>query len=500
MLKVIFSFLPLITIILFIFIFKKSAIYTGLFVTFLTATIALLPIFNISIMDFSHPLIKAILITIIIAYILVFGILLYELMEKAGAISRIASTIASSTNDRIHQVMLLALGLSPLIESLSGFGLAVVVIAPILLALGFTPIQSSLISLTSLIIIPWGTLAMGTIIGATLGEIPLKSLGEGTSLMMIPLFIYFSILISYFAVGKKLLISRINEVIAIGLLLGIFTWFANHFISVEIAGIFSSLMIILSIFCLITFKNKRNGIYYIKDNKKDNMKTFISYISPYILLIFLLFLSRTSSSIKETLKGISNLSLQQYNIDFFLFFSPGFFLIISCIYSISFFKLSKKDILVSSKQTLQKCIPVLLATFFYIFISEMMQTAGMFTVLSILASETMGFVFLFISPLIGAMGGFLTGSNTASNTMFIRLQTETAIHIGLSPVLLATTQNVSSSLMTMVNPSRVTLGASVCKISLQENVIQKKMGLIGLGTLTIIFIELIIIYYIYNFK
>ncbi|WP_211482630.1 MULTISPECIES: serine hydrolase domain-containing protein [unclassified Bacillus (in: firmicutes)] len=35
---------------------------------------------------------------------------------------------------------------------------------------------------------------------------------------------------------------------------------------------------------------------------------------------------------------------------------------------------------------------------------------------------------------------FLTGSNTASNTMFIKLQTQTAVQVGLSPVLLACIQ------------------------------------------------------------
>ncbi|WP_334313774.1 L-lactate permease [Bacillus sp. BP-3] len=75
--------------------------------------------------------------------------------------------------------------------------------------------------------------------------------------------------------------------------------------------------------------------------------------------------------------------------------------------------------------------------------------------------------------------GFLTGSNTASNTMFIKLQTQTAVQVGLSPVLLACIQNVSSSFMTMVNPSRIALSTSICQVSSKENEMQKQMTLAG---------------------
>lgn len=121
----------------------------------------------------------------------------------------------------------------------------------------------------------------------------------------------------------------------------------------------------------------------------------------------------------------------------------------------------------------------------------MMAEAEMIQLLSVTAANTFGSYFVFITPLIGATGGFLTGSNTASNTMFIRLQTETATHIGLSPTILACIQNVSSSFMTMVNPSRVALSCSVCKIHSFENIIQRKMALVGLSTLAIIFLEII---------
>jgi lactate permease len=119
-----------------------------------------------------------------------------------------------------------------------------------------------------------------------------------------------------------------------------------------------------------------------------------------------------------------------------------------------------------------------------------MATSGMIHILSNFAAYSFGAYFIYLSPFIGAVGGFLTGSNTASNTMFIKLQTQTAAEIGSTPLLAACTQNVSSSMITMINPSRVTLSTSVCKVEKHENIIQKKMVFIVAGTLSVLGLEI----------
>jgi len=480
MLKVVLALLPLISILLMIFIFKKSSIFTGIVACILTTIIAISPVFHTSIELLPKPFIKSFLTTVPILYILFFGILLFHLMEKAGAIQKIASIIATSTDDRIYQVLLLALGLSPLIEAVSGFGLAVIVIAPILIALGFTTIQSSLIALISLCIIPWGTLAMGTIIGASLGNIALVDLGVGSALMCIPIYIYFAFLVTYIGVGKTAIKKKWLQILWIGLLLGGSVWLCNRFISVELAGLVGALTVIATLFIMISLHNKIHSNELFKN------------ISPYLLLIVLLFASRTLTPIKDFLTELCTVTIKSYQFQLAVLYSPGFFLLLVCLFSCVLFRLNRATIFDSIKLTIHKCYPVVLTTFLYIVVSNMMSEAKMIQLLAFTAANSFGSFFVFITPLIGATGGFLTGSNTASNTMFIRIQTETAVQIGASPTVLACIQNVSSSLMTMVNPSRIALSCSVCKITTHENMVQRKLALIGLGTLVIIFLEIII--------
>ncbi|WZY01877.1 L-lactate permease [Bacillus sp. FSL W7-1360] len=488
--EVVLSLIPIVSILFLIFVLKKSAVFTGLITCFLTLGVALLPVFGVSVGHLLEPFFKSILTTSTIAYILFFGILLFQLLDKAGAVEGIASTISSATNDKVYQALLLALGLSPLVESVSGFGLAVIVIAPILLALGFNGVQSTLIALVSLCIIPWGTLSMGTIIGATLGNVPLEKLGSGSALLCIPIYIYFAILVGFIAVGKKETLKRLHEIVVIGAVLGVSVWLCNEYLSVELAGLFGSFTVMFVIFAMIKIKSVRNH-GDIPSEKMTRKSLFLKFIAPYLFLIVTLFISRTVVHVKDVLSNNLYIDLPEYNFQLPLLYSPGFFLILSCLFAIALFRLNRPKTMESVDVTIKKCAPVIVTTLLFVAVSEMMMEAGMIAILSSVAANAFGSFFLYLSPFIGAIGGFLTGSNTASNTMFIRLQTETALQIGLSPVLLACAQNVSSSLMTMLNPSRVVLAISVCKIGDKENEILKKMMLVGSGTLTLIILQLL---------
>lgn len=478
------SCIPMIVIVLCIFVFKKSSIVTGITALITTGCLVMLPSFNSNTFHLSHPFIKGSLTTLSIAYILLFGIFLFQLMEQAGAIQGLSKVLKSATPDPFYQLLLLVLGFSPLIESISGFGLAVIIIAPILLALGIAPKKAALLALISLCIIPWGTLSMGTIIGAALSNLELQHLGVWSAIVSLPLYVYIAFLAIGIGVGWKVACKRWREIVWYGLVLGGAVLGCNLWISVELAGIFGAFVLMGAI------------LIRIRKSVKLEIRSFMYFLTPYILLIVLLFCSRTITNIKQFLMEQGTWTVEAFQYSFAVFYSPGFFLIIISVFTIFFYKLNAKKIAASAWQTWEKCMPILLSTFLYICVAELMTSAKMITILSTTIASLIGPPFLYISPVIGAMGGFLTGSNTASNTMLIRLQTETANYIGINKVHVAAAQNVSSSFSTMINPSKIALSCSVCHISNKENVVQMKMLKIGGGTIGFIIIILACIQYI----
>ena len=444
----------------------------------------MLPMFKSNTFHLTDPFIKSSLTTLSIAYILLFGIFLFQLMEQAGAIQGLANAIKRATPDSFYQVLLLVLGFSPLIESISGFGLAVIIIAPILLALGIALKKAALLALISLCIIPWGTLSMGTIIGATLSNLGLEDLGIWSAILSLPLYVYIAFLAIGIGVSWKTAYKRWREIVGYGLVLGVAVLGCNIWISVELAGIFGSFVLMGTIFMRI------------RKSSKIEIRSFIYFLIPYILLIVLLFCSRAIPTVQQFLMEQGTWTVEAFQYSFTTFYSPGFFLIVISVFTMFLYKLDVKQISASARQTWEKCMPILLTAFLYICVAELMTAANMITILSTTIASLIGPSFLYISPIIGAMGGFLTGSNTASNTMLIRLQTETANYVGINKVHVAAAQNVSSSFSTMINPSKIAPSCSVCHISNKENVVQMKMLKIGGGTIGFIMIILGCIQYI----
>lgn len=150
------SLLPIFIVMMLLFILKRSAVEAGAVACITAAIVALFsPSFSLNIPQLVDAGVKGVLITSVVAYVLIFGILLFHLMNEAGAIHAIAAFVSQATHHPTRQVLLLAVAFSPLVESASGFGLAMIVIAPILITLGFDRLKATLISLLSLMVVPW---------------------------------------------------------------------------------------------------------------------------------------------------------------------------------------------------------------------------------------------------------------------------------------------------------------------------------------------------------
>lgn len=478
------ALLPILGIFIFLFFFKQTTLRAGIFSYVLTILITLLyPGFHLAPEHIMLSSIKGILIAFIAAYVLFFGIFLFHLMNSIGGIQSIAFSISQATNDRILQVMTLVIGLSPLLESTSGFGIAFMVVTPIFIALGFAPTKAILLGLVSLLAVPWGALATGTVIGGELIGEQLQNLGVGTAIISTPVFLYFLVIAVLIAGGGDALKSKWKEIILLSAIFSITIFFFNAFVSVELAGVLSSLITTGIGFVLMKLK---------KSHPVDSCDTRVitislwKAVSPYIILTILIFLTRLVPPFREFLLSYGVISLPSISFSMALLYSPGFWLFITCILAIFIFKIPKNLIIQSFKKTIVHWVPFIISTSAFIGISEIMAEAGMTTLLANISASIFGASFFLISPFIGAIGGFLTGSNTGSNAMFIKLQAQTALQVGLSDEVISFAQNASSSHSTMASPARVALGTTLCGIKSQENKLLKSISLIVFGAILLI--------------
>lgn len=129
--EIILAAMPFLIILVLLFILRQSAVRAGTSAYLLTLLIALvIPRFQIEGQEILHATVKAVLTSAIVAYVLLFGIFLYHIMNETGLIKRIASLISGSTQDPV-----------------SGYGIAIIVVAPILVELGFSRFKAVLLPL-----------------------------------------------------------------------------------------------------------------------------------------------------------------------------------------------------------------------------------------------------------------------------------------------------------------------------------------------------------------
>ncbi|PZD96765.1 L-lactate permease [Paenibacillus sambharensis] len=491
--SVVIALLPIILIFILLFFFKLSSLRVGVLSLLAAVAItALYPYYHIRPDRLVHASVQGSLTAFVAAYVLFFGILLFHLMNSVGGIQTIASYISQVTRDHSNQALLITAGLSPLIESTSGFGIAFMMVAPIFLSLGFSPMRSALLGLVSLLAVPWGALATGTVIGAGLGGISLHKLGAGTALLSIPVFLYFMAAAVGIAGGRAALKRRWKEVLLYAAVFAASMLLLNQYVSVELAGVLSSLLTLaigISVMMVpgVGAKTGKAAAEMSAAGEGQGAAMgVLKAVSPYVALTVLIFISRLWTPFKEFLESHAVIRLPAYSFSMALLYSPGFWLLVTCLFTVLVFRINGGVFLNCLRKTLKQWVPFTISTAAFVSMSEVMAEAGMTALLAGAAGALFGSSFLLVSPLIGGIGGFLTGSNTGSNAMFIKLQIQTAGQAGLPADLIAYSQNASSSHSTMACPSRVMLGASLCGIQSEENQLLKTITLIAAGAIALI--------------
>jgi lactate permease len=97
-----------------------------------------------------------------------------------------------------------------------------------------------------------------------------------------------------------------------------------------------------------------------------------------------------------------------------------------------------------------------------------MEHAGMTHLLADGMARVAGPAFPLIAPFIGALGAFMTGSNTNSNVVFGGLQQHVATLVGVSPLIILAAQTAGGAIGSMFAPAKVIVGCSTVELGGQE--------------------------------
>lgn len=376
-----------------------------------------------------------------VALILLGGVTLATALSATGARDHIAGWLEEigSGEDRVPAILLLVFGLTPFMESVTGFGLGVVITAPLLVRMGLTPVKAVVSGLLGLVLVPWGSLAPGTLVAAELGGQDVGDLGYWSALLSLPVLIVSMVTVLVVVVGSlpsPRLAALCTVVVATlwGALVA-----ANALAGTPPAGIIASAAVIA---LLLTVARLRHGpLPAVTRELRRAITPFAVLLAGILGTTVLLALTGAPAGLAWTT-------------------SPALWVIVAALVAVRVFPTADQGTRGLLGAALRTWATVAANAVVFMVIGIVMATAGMAAHLAGLATG-FGTASLALIPAVGALGGYLTGTNTGAAAMFSGATAGAATGLGADSLVALAGQNVAGSFSIIVSPPRVALAVGV---------------------------------------
>ena len=111
------------------------------------------------------------------------GLLLAEAIGRGGGQRDLATWLGARSGGGTTTALLVVHGVTPFAESLTGFGIGVTIAIPLLVRLGWSPGRAVALGLLGLCAVPWGSMAPGMLVAATMADVSFHDLGVASAVL-----------------------------------------------------------------------------------------------------------------------------------------------------------------------------------------------------------------------------------------------------------------------------------------------------------------------------
>lgn len=400
-----------------------------------------------------------------IGLVLLGGVLLYRAMNAGGGLLRIADWVQSRIAQEMHLLMVVIFGVGVFFESATGFGVGILVTAPLLLAVGYAPMKAAFFALLSQCAVTWGALAIGTVIGAKLSGVSALQI----ALYSVPLSFPFLLLCGFVAVvtaglrAKHSVTTLSGWILTYASLLSLLLWLTTYLLGVELAGCVAGAGVVLLGFLFAGGNRSRPG-----------GRVPWAGLAPFIVLVSGLMITRLIEPIRQwssTIR-IGEFAPVQH---------PSCWLLAAVFATLLLLPASRREFTRWFEAGSIQWLNATTAVSGFILLGQLMKHTGMTAVLADSASAASGHYFALYAPALGALGGFLTASNASSNALFMEFQVKTASAVGMPVELASAVQNAAGSNTTLASPGRVIFAASIVGDSSAESALLRQVLPVAIG-------------------
>jgi lactate permease len=484
--------LPLLLLISLVVFFKKS-------ITF--AVSVSLGVLLLSIMYWGTELasvggasVRGLLLATEIIIVIFSAVLIFEVLERNKLFTIILQLLQKVSKDKILQTLFVLLGVVTFMEGVAGFGTPAIIAIPLLLSIGYTPIQSVILALLAdSVPVSFGaiglpvTFGVGSVLSTIEGvnsEVLLSEVIRQTALINIVGFALLGVLM--LVAMKKFLDEkfRIRDYLPIvlcsAILVGVVSFMTAVFIGPELASIAGGIAGMLSVTFLSRlsmFRHKASRLLETEviGHEHVNKHLLLKAVLPYSILIVLLLLTRIPAfGIGETLGritlGFESLFGSDVSYETAPLVSAASILLFTALFSLFWYsesvsetKLIVRDVLKTvSLPFIALCVTLV---FIQIFVNSASNELAAMPI--VIAESLGGFVgeyWIVFSPFIGVLGSFLSGSATVSNLIFTGIQYDVAVETMTDPARVLSMQSIGAALGNMIALHNIVAALAIAKL------------------------------------
>jgi len=461
---------------------------------------------NLETLAYAHA--KAVFLIMDVLLIIWTAFLLYRVVAEAGGIEILSTTLPHLTGDKGMQALLIGWIFASFLQGVGGFGVPTAVIAPILVGLGFSPLNAVVIpSLGHTWAVTFGSLgaSFNAMMAATGLDWEVLAPSAGIFLGITGLLV--GIAVAWVVGGWKTFRRLWFPILAIALGMSTAQYLTVNLGLWNIGGLMGGTVgLIVGIPLAWRYHGKENS------TGKINWRDLLISLAGYGVLVLLtlviqlvppvkVFLSQVKLgfTFPETITANGFIVPAGPGRQLYIFRHAGMILLVSSLAAFLIFKKTgwyKEGALgriVNSNGS--RVIGSSVGITSIVMMAVIMQHAGMTDTLAQGFSNTIGWFYPAAAPWLGALGAVMTGSNANSNLVFSALQLRTAEILGLPAAIILAAQTTGGALGSVAAPTKVIVGASTAGMEGKEgDILRKLLPIICILLLTISLITVLAVY------
>lgn len=417
-----------------------------------------------------------------ICWIVFPAVFLFNITVRSGQFAIIRQFLASITDDRRIQALLIAFSFGSFLEGTAGFGAPVAITAAMLTGLGFNPLYAAGICLiANTAPVAFGSIGIPIAVISQVTALPELAISQlvGRTLPLLSALLPFYIVI--LMSGFKGVRAIIPAALTAGLSFAVIQALTSNLLGPTLPDILAGIGSIICLLLLLrfwrpatTWRFPNEAAEPIVTGPAYTSRRLLWALSPFIILTAIIVVWGLPP-VKDWLNAHGSWAFEfpfLHNAIIDLNGRP-----LPHIYRLNYLSAAGTAIAIAAALTLllsglrpaegwhvfrstlrQMSLPILSIAAVLAFAYLVNDSGITLTIAQSLAAS--GILFPFFAPLLGWLGVFITGSDTSSNALFGKLQATTASSIGVDP-LVTVAANVSGGVVgKMISPQSIAVAAA----------------------------------------